>query len=97
MASAAEFTVIEIKNHRQYPVLPTERVVNEDILLLSLDEESPLVSDVGEEGLDVDLSLGSQLFQHGVDNDVGAGPAHPSTAVDHHWPLTLLGSKNEMF
>ena len=69
----------------------------EDILLLCLDEEGALVSDMGEEGLDVDLPLGSQLLQHGVDDDVGSSPAHPGTAVDNHWPVHLLEIKNKTF
>ena len=96
MASAAEFTVLEIKNHCQYPVLPTERVVYEDILLLGLDEESPLVSDVGEEGLDVDLPLRSQLLQHGVDDDVSSRPTDPGTAVDQQWSVLSLDVKHRI-
>ena len=69
----------------------------EDILLLCLDEERALVSDMGEEGLDVDLTLGSQLLQHGVDDDVGSSPAHPGTAVNQHRTVALLVREKDIF
>ena len=73
----------------------TQSVVYEDVLVLGLHQVGPLLPDVGEEGLDVDLSLGSQLFQHGVDDDVGASSAHSSTAVNHHWTIGLLLIKSK--
>ena len=60
----------------------TQRVVYEDELVLSLDQERSLVSDVGEVGLDVDLTLAPQLLQHRVNDDVCSSSAHSSTAVN---------------
>ena len=56
--------------------------MNENVLFLSLHQECSLVTDMAEVGLDVDLPLGAELLQHGVNDDVGPGPAHPRTAVD---------------
>jgi len=58
-----------------------ERVVQENVLLLGLHQEISLSANVPEEAVDVDLALGSDLLQHGVQHDVGASAAHAGAAV----------------
>ena len=54
-------------------------VVDEDVLLLSLDEAVPLFPDMLEVGEDVEVRPGDDLLQHGVDHNVAASPTHPGT------------------
>ena len=56
--------------------------MNKDVLLLCLNKEGSLVSDMGQVGLDIDLPLGPQLLQHCVDDNVGPRSANTYTAVD---------------
>lgn len=53
-----------------------QRVVDEHVLLLGLDQMVPLVPDVLEEGEDVEVAPGLDLAHHGVEDHVAAGPAH---------------------
>ena len=59
--------------------------MNKGKLVLSLDEEGPLVTDMRQEGQDVYLSLGPQLLQHCIYHNVGAWT---STKCDN------LGTRN---
>ena len=54
-------------------------VVDEDVLLLSLDEAVPLFPDMLEVGEDVQVGPGDDLLQHGVDHNVAASPPHSGT------------------
>ena len=63
----------------------TQSVVYEDELILGLHQECSLVSDVGQIGLDVDLTLAPQLLQHRVNDDVCSSSAHSSAAVNQQW------------
>jgi hypothetical protein len=58
-----------------------ERVVQENVLLLGLHQEVALRANVPEEAVDVDLSLGRDLLQHGVQHNIGASSAHTGAAV----------------
>ena len=54
-------------------------VVDEDVLLLSLDEAVPLFPDMLEVGEDVQVGPGDDLLQHGVDHNVAASPTNTGT------------------
>ena len=56
--------------------------MNKYVLLLCLNKEGSLVSDMGQVGLDVDLPLGPQLLQHCINDNVGPSSAYTCTAVD---------------
>ena len=56
--------------------------MNKNVLLLRLNKEGSLVSDMGQIGLDVDLPLGPQLLQHCINDNVGPRSAYTGTAVD---------------
>ena len=56
--------------------------MNKNVLLLRLNKEGSLVSDMGQIGLDVDLPLGLQLLQHCINDNVGPRSSYTCTAVD---------------
>lgn len=56
-----------------------QRVVNEDVLVLSLDHVVPLGAHQRHVAVDVDGLLVLDALRHGIDHDEAAGPAHPST------------------
>ena len=58
-----------------------QRVVDEDVLLLRLDEVVPLPSDVLQVRENVDVAPGRDLTHHGVQDDVTARSAYARTAV----------------
>ena len=56
--------------------------MNKNVLLLRLNKEGSLVSNMGQVGLDVDLPLGLQLLQHCINDNVGSSSAYTRTTVD---------------
>ncbi len=55
----------------------------------SLDHEHSLGPHVTEELVHVDRALLLHPLQHAVQENEGAGPTHPRTAVDQHWRAIL--------
>lgn len=56
-----------------------QRLVDEDVLVLGLDHVVPLGTHARHVAIDVHGLLVLHAFQHGVDHDEAAGPAHART------------------
>jgi len=64
-------------------------LVNEDILLRGLHKVLATLSDLADEGKDVDTTLGVYFLHHGVQGDVGACAANAGAAVHNDRALVV--------
>ena len=101
-----ELTFTGIKNpvstptHGRAPYLSIARqhgleqgVVDEDVLVLGLDHVVPLGPEAGHVTVNVDGLLVLEPLEHGVDDDEGASPANPGTAISSKLQRRFVGAR----